>query len=131
VDTEVDWSRTHHVALLAHEATHVVDSLRHPVWYHVSYVACLPIWRTMRARWEYRAFGVQMGVWVSRDGSVPEWLVEQVADSLGTSQYAWADPPRARALGRAGALRDAAEGGQIDGLDPDGVDFSQILQGAP
>lgn len=47
--------------LLAHELVHQRDQQRYGLWFYVSYALCpLPVWRTARARWERRAYAVDL-----------------------------------------------------------------------
>jgi hypothetical protein len=46
--------------ILAHELVHQLDQAERPVWFYVSYGLVLPTWRTWRAHWERRAYGVDL-----------------------------------------------------------------------
>lgn len=42
--------------VLRHELIHIIDYIRHPIWYLLSYALILPTLFTMRAYWERRGY---------------------------------------------------------------------------
>ena len=67
--------------ILHHESIHIGQQAKHPVWFWVSYLFCLPLgWNPWRMRWEAEAYAVD----VRAGGDINE-----IADLLSGAGYGW------------------------------------------
>lgn len=77
-------------AILAHELVHQLDQERHGAMFYVSYVACAPIGRTWRAKWERRAYAVDLMLALERGGEAGlERVRERLVSTFAGPSYAF------------------------------------------
>ncbi len=92
--------------ILRHEAVHLRDARRFPVFFHVSYLLLpLPAVLTMRAWWEWRGYTETLRVVQQLDGFIPDSLLNHVEQRFVGSDYLFMWPFRRHIRGRLAALR--------------------------
>jgi hypothetical protein len=72
---------------LCHEAVHLHDAARWPVLFQLSYLLLLPMGLTMRAFWEWRAYGESIRLWVALDGDVSDARIEGLVNLFSGPEY--------------------------------------------
>jgi hypothetical protein len=97
--------------LLCHEAVHLHDARRFPVFFQLSYVGLLPAGVTMRAFWEYRGYAESLRVKMALEGDVSDAWIEWVLERFTSADYLymWVFPGmlRRRFWALRARLRDA------------------------
>lgn len=82
------------ILLLRHEAVHLRDMRRFPVFFELSYALLLPAGLTFRAYWELRAYDESVRALVEMTGGVdPEWL-DRVVEQFAGPAYLYMLPFR-------------------------------------
>src|SRR3990167_4415841 len=79
--------------ILRHERIHILQSLRWPILYQLSYVIPLPFLNG-RWWWELEAYTETMRVWHEDTGEVPNWLIDNIADYFVGPAYFFMFPAR-------------------------------------
>ena len=78
------------VRILRHEIVHLRDQKKHGWWFHCSYLFLLPVFWTMRANWEGRAYTQtllhykQQGLWPP-----PQEVLNSLHKSFTGTTYVW------------------------------------------
>lgn len=76
--------------ILAHELVHQLDQARWGPLFYASYAAALPAGRTWRARWERRAYAVDLLIARERGGpAAVEMLSRRLARLFSGPSYVW------------------------------------------
>jgi hypothetical protein len=107
------------VDVLRHEAVHVEQFARHPVWMPVSYLLLLPVGITMRARWELEAYVESMRAELERTGDISDATIEHIVGLFTGPAYVFMDVRARRVRARLEAARATLRSGH--GAGPGGV----------
>ncbi len=105
--------------ILAHELVHQLDQAERPVWFYVSYGLVLPTWRTMRAHWERRAYGVDlMLAWEEGGESALQRSLLRIEVLFAGPAYGWMWGGDAAARAYLAPLVDAVRAGTLQQEEP-------------
>ena len=106
-------------SILAHELVHLRDQRRFHVWFYVSYALVLPVGRTMRARWELRAYAVDMLLARERGGAADARRVAaRLVKVFAGPAYLWMWCPTRSARRYLEPVVEAVCRGDLDGVEP-------------
>lgn len=105
--------------LIRHEAVHMRDMMKHPVWFPFSYLFVLPTLFTMRAFWEYRGYTQQMLVEYELTGDVSDSTIDWLEGTFSGSTYLWMDAVGDRARKRLESIRERILSGETEGFYPE------------
>ncbi len=121
-----DFPRDVLAATLAHELVHQLDQQRTGLAFYVSYALTpLPVWRTHRAYWERRAYGVDLMLAHHIGGEKQLKLVEaRLAVLFGGSGYLWMWGGREAAAQYLAPIADQVRRGILQQSEP----YDRILE---
>ena len=91
---------------LRHEAVHLRDMRRFPIFFQLTYVLLLPAGITFRALWEWRAYAESLRVQAELDGRIDDESLDFIAERFTGPDYLYMlpfprlDKARLRALRR-------------------------------
>ena len=106
--------------LLRHEYTHILDQIRRPIWFNLTYILFpLPLFFSGRAHWEYRALSQNMITYYEFFGHVPDNIIEHVKGQFTSSLYLWMWILRSRVDRKVDELVAMTENEEISGYAPD------------
>lgn len=77
---------------LRHEAVHLDDMRRFPLFFQLSYLFLLPAGLTFRAWWEWRAYAETLRVEAELTGEIPDALIEHIAERFTGADYLFMFP---------------------------------------
>jgi hypothetical protein len=100
-----DMSRESLYALLRHEAVHLRDARRFPVFFQVSYLLLPPIGPGFRALWEWRGYAETVRAEHALWGEIPDALLDRIADRFAGPDYLFMLPARGWVRARLERLR--------------------------
>lgn len=99
------------VAVLRHEAVHLEQFRRHPLWFPLSYLLVAPAGWTMRARWEMQAYMETMRAELEETGSIADSTIDHIARRFTGPDYFFMDVRRRHVRRRLEAERARLLGG--------------------
>ena len=79
-------------ATLRHEAVHVADMRRFPVFFQLSYALLLPAGLTMRAFWEWRGYTETLRAHFEVHGAIDDALLDEIAERFTGPDYLYMLP---------------------------------------
>ena len=101
-----EMSRESLYGLLRHEAVHLRDARRFPVFFQLSYLLLPPVGPGFRAYWEWRGYRETLRAEYEVWGEVPDALLDRIADRFAGPDYLYMLPLRGWVRARLGRLRD-------------------------
>ena len=78
--------------ILRHEAVHLRDARRFPIFFEVSYLLLLPAGFTLRAGWEWRAYAETLRTEYELTGQISDELLAHVAQQFTGPAYLFMCP---------------------------------------
>lgn len=100
-----DMSRESLFALLCHEAVHLRDARRFPVFFQLSYLLLPPLGPGFRALWEWRGYSETLRVELALWGEIPDAMLDRIADRFAGPDYLFMWPARRTVRARLERLR--------------------------
>ena len=104
-----EMSREGLYSLLRHEAVHLRDARRFPIFFQVSYLVLLPTGLTFRALWEWRGYAETMRCEHELWGEIPDALIERIVERFAGPDYLFMLPFRGLVRARLQRLRSQIE----------------------
>lgn len=104
-------SRESLYALLCHEAVHLRDARRYPLFFHLSYLLLPPVGPGFRAFWEWRGYRETLRVEYALWGEITDAHLDSIADRFAGSDYLFMWPFRHAVRARLERLRTEIAGG--------------------
>jgi hypothetical protein len=106
-----EMSREAVYTLLCHEAVHLRDARRFPVFFQLSYLLLPPVGPGFRALWEWRAYRETLRVDYALWGMIPDAQLDRIADRFAGPDYLFMWPFRTGLRARLERLRSEIIGG--------------------
>jgi len=111
--------------IVAHELVHQLDQQRWGMLFYLSYVLVLPTWRTCRARWERRAYAVDLMLALHEDGPAGlELARRRLIAVFSGPMYGWMWGGRVAAAAFLQPVVDALASGELQRQAP----YDDVLQ---
>jgi len=105
--------------ILAHELVHQLDQAEHPLWFYVSYGVVLPTWRTWRAHWERRAYGVDLVIaWEGGGEGALARSLARIEGLFAGPAYGWMWGGRRAAKAYLAPMAAAVRRGELQHSEP-------------
>ncbi len=105
--------------ILAHEIVHQLDQAERPVWFYISYGVVLPTWRTWRAHWERRAYGVDLMIaWEGGGEGALARSLARIEGLFAGRAYGWMWGGQQAARAYLVPMAEAVRRGELQQIEP-------------